>query len=66
MKSVLGRRPQYSASHCSLADYGRAVALSDLGFLLLLGIDRQIGLTARLTSALSDRRHPGYVQHPLW
>lgn len=33
--------------------------------MLLRGIDRQIGLTARLTSAISDRRHPGYVQHSM-
>ncbi len=33
--------------------------------MLLRGIDRQIGLIARLTSAISDYRHPGYIQHPM-
>jgi Transposase DDE domain group 1 len=31
---------------------------------LLRGIDRQIGLTARLAAALHDKRHPSYIDHP--
>jgi Transposase DDE domain. len=54
-----------SAGFSIRADFDGGGLSSDLGPLLLQGIDRQIGLTARLTSALSDRRHPGYVQHPL-
>ena len=38
---------------------------SDLGPLLLRGVNQQIGLTARLTSTIDDRRHPGYVKHTL-
>ena len=45
------------------ADFAGGGLSSDLGPLLLRGIDRQIGLTARLDAALNDRRHPSYVEH---
>jgi hypothetical protein len=32
---------------------------------LLRGIDRQIGLTERLTAAIRDKRHQSYIDHPL-
>jgi stalled ribosome alternative rescue factor ArfA len=32
---------------------------------LLRGIDRQIGLTERLATAMQDKRHPSYIDHPL-
>jgi hypothetical protein len=32
---------------------------------LLQGIDRQIGLTARLAAAVQDKRHPSSIAHPL-
>ena len=35
------------------------------GALLLRGIDRQIGLTERLTAAIQDKRHQSYIDHPL-
>jgi hypothetical protein len=38
---------------------------SDLGPLLLKGVDRQIGLTERLCAAIDDTRHPGYITHTL-
>ena len=38
---------------------------SDFGALLLRGIDRQIGLTARLAAAIQDKRHQSYIDHPL-
>jgi hypothetical protein len=38
---------------------------SDFGVLLLRGIDRQIGLTARLAAAIHDKRPPSYIDHPL-
>lgn len=38
---------------------------SDFGPLLLRGIDRQIGLTARLANAFEDRRHPSYITHSI-
>jgi hypothetical protein len=38
---------------------------SDFGALLLRGIDRQIGLTARLAAAVRDKRHLSYIDHPL-
>jgi hypothetical protein len=38
---------------------------SDFGALLLRGIDQQIGLVARLTAAIDDRRHPSYIEHSI-
>ena len=38
---------------------------SDCGALLLRGIDRQIGLTARLAAAVRDKRHPSSIDHTL-
>lgn len=38
---------------------------SDFGALLVGGIDRQIGLTERLSAAVIDTRHPGYIIHTL-
>ena len=38
---------------------------SDFGALLLRGIDRQIGLTERLTAAMQDKRHPSSIDHTL-
>lgn len=38
---------------------------SDLGPLVLRSIDRQIGLTERLTNAFDDRRHPSYITHTI-
>ena len=38
---------------------------SDFGALLLVGVDRQIGLTERLAAALHDKRHPSSSDHPL-
>ena len=36
---------------------------SDLGPLLLRGVDRQIGLTERINAALVDTRHASYITH---
>lgn len=47
------------------ADFNGGGLSSDLGPLLLRGVDRQIGLTARLASALNDPRHPSYTKHSL-
>ena len=38
---------------------------SDFGALLLRGIDRQLGLTARLAAAMQDKRHPSSIDHTL-
>ena len=38
---------------------------SDLGPLLLRGVDRQIGLTERLGMAFNDQRHASYIDRPL-
>jgi len=47
------------------ADFEGGALSSDFGALLLRGIDRQIGLTARLAAAVQDKRHPCYIDHPL-
>ncbi len=52
-----------SAGFTLRADFNGGGLSSDLGPLLLRGVDQQIGLTARLAAALDDRRHPGYVKH---
>jgi len=45
------------------ADFEGGALSSDVGPLLLNGIDRQIGLTKRLSGALTDRRHASDVTH---
>ena len=47
------------------ADFEGGGLSSDLGPLLLKGIDRQIGLTDRLCAAIVDQRHQGYIKHTL-
>lgn len=47
------------------ADFQGGALSSDFGALLLRGIDRQSGLTARLAAAMHDKRHPSYIDHPL-
>ena len=53
------------AGHTVRADFQGGALSSDFGALLLRGIDRQIGLTARLAAAMHDKRHPSYIAHPL-
>jgi len=53
------------AGHTVRADFEGGALSSDFGVLLLRGIDRQIGLTARLAAAIHDTRHPSYIDHPL-
>ena len=51
---------------CSIrADFAGGGLSSDLGPLLLKGVDRQIGLTERVCAAINDTRHPGYITHSL-
>ncbi len=47
------------------ADFQGGALWSDFGALLLRGSDRQIGLTARLASALRDRRPASDIAPPL-
>jgi hypothetical protein len=47
------------------ADFAGGALSSDFGALLLRGIDRQIGLTARLAAAIQDKRHQSSIDHPL-
>src|SRR5229473_6612391 len=53
------------AGHAVRADFEGGTLSSDFGVLLLRGIDRQIGLTARLAAAIHDTRHPSSIDHPL-
>jgi hypothetical protein len=47
------------------ADFDGGAMSSDFGPMLLRGVDRQIGLTERLASAIADPRHPSYIDHSL-
>lgn len=47
------------------ADFAGGGLSSDLGPLLLQGVDRQINLTERLCAAVRDTRHAGYITHTL-
>jgi hypothetical protein len=53
------------AGHTVRADCDGGALSSDLGPLLLRGVDRQIGFTERLATALRDKRHQSYIDHPL-
>jgi len=53
------------AGHTGRADFEGGALSSDFGALLLQGVDRQVGLTARLAAALHDKRHPSSIDHPL-
>jgi hypothetical protein len=53
------------AGHTRRADFEGGAFSSDFGALLLRGVDRQIGLTERLTAAIRDQRHPSSIDHPL-
>jgi len=52
-----------SAGFSIRADFAGGGLSSDVGPLLLRGVDRHIGLTARLAAALDDHRHSSYVKH---
>jgi hypothetical protein len=47
------------------ADVDGGAMSSDVGPLILRGVDRQIGLTERLAQAIDDQRHPSDVTPPL-
>jgi len=50
-------------AHRVRADFAGGGLSSDLGPVLLRGIDLQIGLTRRIAAALPDRRHQSYIDH---
>jgi len=58
------RFPPVSGMSVRAAFDGGALS-SDFGVLLLAGVDRQMGLTERLTVSFTDRRHASYVDHAL-
>lgn len=49
--------------HTVRADFAGGGLSSDLGPLLLRGVDLQIGLTERINAAVADTRHPSYITH---
>src|SRR5437870_1634134 len=53
------------AGYTVRADFEGGALSSDFGPLLLRGVDRQIGLTERLATAVHDKRHQSYIDHPL-
>jgi hypothetical protein len=50
-------------AHSIRADFTGGGLSSDLGPVLLRGVDLQIGLTKRIAAALPDRRHQSYIDH---
>jgi hypothetical protein len=46
-------------------DFQGGALSSDFGPMLLRGVDQQIGLIERLAGAITDRRHPSYIDHAL-
>ena len=38
---------------------------SDSGVMLLREVEARLGISDRIVKAVGDRRHPGYVEHPL-
>ena len=50
-------------AHSVRADFAGGGLSSDLGPVLLRGVDLQIGLTKRIAAALPDRRHQSYIDH---
>ena len=57
-----GRQAGISSNH---ADFEGGALSSDFGALLLCSVDRQMGLTERLATAIHDKRHQSYLDHPL-
>ena len=53
------------AGHTVRGAFDAGALSSDLGPLLMRGIDRQIGLIERMANAIQDRRHPSYIDHEL-
>ncbi len=51
------------AGLCVRGDFDGGAWSSDFGPMILRGVDRQIGLTERLSAAIDDWRHPAYVTH---
>jgi hypothetical protein len=47
------------------ADFAGGALSSDFGALVLRGIDRQVGLTERLATAIHDKQHQASIEHPL-
>lgn len=54
-----------SAGFTIRAEFDGGALSSDFGAILLRGTDLQIGLIARLVSAIHDKRHPSYIDHSL-
>lgn len=64
MNSTLGQfRFASILAHSIRAIFNCDGLSSDLGPILLRGVDLQIGLTRRISAALPDRRHQSYVDH---
>lgn len=47
------------------ADFAGGTLSSDFGPMILREVDRNIGLSERLSAAFDDRRHPSYVTHTM-
>ena len=48
------------------AVFDGGVLTSDMGLMLLREVASKIGILSRIVEALTDRRHPSYVDHTRW
>ncbi len=55
----------FLTSKAIVVEPAAAQASSDAGLLPFRQLDERLGLTRQFANALSGRRHPGYVDHPL-
>ena len=47
-------------------DFNGGEVSSDAGLLFLREVESRLGVIRRITDVLKDRRHPSYVQHPIF
>ena len=47
------------------AAFDGGLLTSDSGVMLLREVEARMGLLDRIVQAVTERRHPGYVEHPL-
>ena len=47
------------------AAFDGGLLTSDSGVMLLREVEARLGISDRIVKAVGDRRHPGYVEHPL-
>ena len=68
--TVAGQDKQHRMSFASVsgkrveATFDGGILTSDTGAMLLREVESKIGILCRIVAAITDRRHPSYVDHP--